>query len=242
MKKDYTKIIFVVDRSGSMGSIVNDVIGGYNKFIADQKALKHGTCDVSFYQFDTEYDAVYENTPIDFVKDLDNTTFVPRGGTALLDAVGRTIDIVGEHLSKMNESDRPDKILFVILTDGEENSSKKFSTEQVKQKIEHQSNVYKWEFTYLGANQNAWATGTSIGIAYNKNLTYAANTSGSYAAFSSLSSNTRMYRSAVKANFDYEASDVVAQAAAGAAINTSVVLDTLAKEKEKAKSSTANKA
>ena len=121
MKKDYTKIVFVVDRSGSMASIAKDIIGGYNKFIADQKALKVGTCDVSFYQFDTTYNAVYENTPIDFVKDLDEKTFVPRGGTALLDAVGRTIENVGKQLSNMNENDRPDKILVVILTDGEEN-------------------------------------------------------------------------------------------------------------------------
>lgn len=231
MKKDYTKIVFVVDRSGSMSSIANDIIGGYNTFIADQKALKHGTCDVSFYQFDTEYDTVYENTPIDFVKELDSKTFVPRGGTALYDAVGRTIENVGKTLASLKEEERPDKILFIILTDGEENSSKLYKSDQVKAMIEHQDTNYKWQFTYIGANQNAWATGQSMGVKYASSLTYNATSGGTKAMFASLNNNTRMYRTNVKATYDYELSDIDAQAAAGTPIDAKSVKDQLLKSK-----------
>jgi len=222
MKKDYTKIVFVVDRSGSMGSIANDVIGGYNKFISDQKALKHGTCDVSFYQFDTLYEAVYENTPIDFVKDLDNKTFVPRGGTALLDAVGTTIKNVGNHLAKLQESERPEKVLVVIITDGEENSSHTYTWDQVKKSVEHQNKVYNWQFTYIGANQDAWSVGANLGIARGASLTYAANSKGSADMFASLSANTATYRSFANASFAYNQKDIDAQKDAGATVTQTV--------------------
>jgi len=224
MKKDYTKIIFIVDRSGSMKTIAKDVIGGYNKFIADQKALKIGTCDVSYYQFDNEYEAVYENTPIDFVKELDEKTFVPRGGTALLDAVGRTIENVGKHLASLSENERPDRVLLVILTDGEENSSRFYNSDRVKQMVQHQQNNYKWEFSYIGANQDAWQTGSSMGIAYASNLTYAANSDGTKSAFSSLSFNVSSYRSSKKSNFSFEKKDIEDQVKAGAVISKDVVI------------------
>jgi uncharacterized protein YegL len=220
MKKDYTKIVFVVDRSGSMASIAKDIIGGYNKFIADQRALKHGICDVSFYQFDTEYETVYENTPIDFVKDLDDKTFVPRGGTALLDAVGQTISKVGKQLSDLSEDQRPEKVLIVVITDGEENSSRTYHREKVKQMVTHQTDVYKWSFTYIGANQDAWNTGGAMGFAATSNLTWANNITGSNNIFSSLNNATSLYRtSAVSSSFSYTLDDVKLQAAAGAAID-----------------------
>ena len=231
MKKDYTKIIFVVDRSGSMESIAKDIIGGYNKFIADQKALNYGTCDVSFYQFDTLYEAVYENTPIAFVKDLDEKTFVPRGGTALYDAVGTTIENVGKTLAALKEEERPDKILFVILTDGGENSSTKFKGSQVKAMLEHQNTIYKWQFTYIGANQDAWATGESLGIRYASNLTYNATKGGTAAMFQSLTNNATLYRTNVKSTYDYELSDIDAQAAEGTPLDASAVKDKLLKSK-----------
>jgi uncharacterized protein YegL len=223
MKKDYTKIVFVVDRSGSMVSIANDIIGGYNKFISDQKALKHGTCDVSFYQFDTLYETVYENTPIDFVKDLDKNTFVPRGGTALLDAVGTTIKNVGNHLGNLQESERPEKVLVVIITDGEENSSHTYTWDQVKKSVEHQTNIYNWQFTYIGANQNAWTVGANLGIAAGASMTYAANSIGTKGAFDSLSSNTATYRSFENASFAYSQKDLDVQKNAGVTTSNTIV-------------------
>jgi len=221
MKKDYTKIVFVVDRSGSMGNIAKDIIGGYNKFIADQKALKHGTCDVSFYQFDNVYEAVYENTPLDFVKDLDGKTYVPRGGTALLDAVGRTIDQVGKQLAALKEEQRPEKVLVVIITDGEENSSNVYNSEKIKQMVTHQTDHYKWAFTYIGANQDAWAVGNSMGINATSNLTWASNSKGTANAFSSLNNATACYRSVSNASYTYTSKDAELQVDAGAAIDLS---------------------
>lgn len=220
MKKDYTKIIFLVDRSGSMSKIASDIIGGYNRYIEDQKALKHGTCDVSFYQFDTEFDTVYENVNINEVKELTDKTFVPRGSTALLDAVGQTVDSVGKHLASLAENERPEKVLFVIITDGEENSSTKFTTEQIKNKIVHQTDVYKWQFVYIGANQDAWNVGSSLGIGGAASLTYAATKLGSTMMFNSLSDNSRIYRTSnVTGSFSFNVNDINAQKSAGVIIS-----------------------
>jgi uncharacterized protein YegL len=198
MKAGYTKIVFVVDRSGSMSSIAKDMEGGFRSFIEDQKKNNFGQCDVSLYQFDTEYDVVFEN------KDIQSEfkyTLVPRGSTAMNDAIGKTINTVGETLSKMNEADRPDRVLFVIVTDGEENASKEFTTKQVKELIDRQSNEYNWTFTYLGANQNAWAVGAAIGISKNAVLNYAANTKGVVSSWGSLNSKVGAFRGSQDAIF-----------------------------------------
>jgi uncharacterized protein YegL len=198
MKAGYTKIVFVVDRSGSMSSIAKDMEGGFRSFIEDQKKNNFGQCDVSLYQFDTEYDVVFEN------KDIQSEfkyTLVPRGSTAMNDAIGKTINTVGETLSKMNEADRPDRVLFVIVTDGEENASKEFTTKQVKELIDRQSNEYNWTFTYLGANQNAWAVGAAIGISKDAVLNYAANAKGVVSSWGSLNSKVGAFRGSQDAIF-----------------------------------------
>jgi hypothetical protein len=209
--------------------IANDVIGGYNKYINDQKNLKFGTCDVSYYQFDNTLETVYENTPIEFVKALDSNTFVPRGGTALLDAVGATIKRVGEQLSGLAEENRPDKVLVVIFTDGEENNSKIYMADAVNKLITHQTDKYKWEFTYIGANQNAWAVGASLGIKGGSNITYAANNIGTKRVFDSLSDQTS-YMRFTKTAFSYSNDDIKKQKDAGASIDTNAVLDVLVKK------------
>ena len=191
MKTGYTKVVFVVDRSGSMSSIAKDMEGGFKSFIEDQKKNNVGQCDVSLYQFDTQYDVVFENR--DIQSEL-KYTLIPRGSTAMNDAIGRTINTVGETLAKMNEADRPDRVLFVIVTDGEENASKEFTTKQVKELIDRQSNEYNWTFTYLGANQDAWAVGAAMGISKDAVLNYAANTSGVLNSWSSLNSKVSAFR------------------------------------------------
>jgi hypothetical protein len=201
MKSGYTKIVFLVDRSGSMRSCVNDMIGGYNTFIQTQKENVVGECSVSFYQFDTEFESVYVNTPIADVKELTGETFVPRGSTALLDSVCRLIDELGVELSALQEDDRPEKVLVVILTDGEENASSKFSAEDVKQRITTQTEVYKWEFLYIGANQNSWNVGQSIGVAGASTINYVSrgkNTPVSSATlWKTLANKTVSYRATV---------------------------------------------
>ncbi len=161
MRQDLTDITVVLDRSGSMHACQSDSEGGLNRFIADQKKLP-GAAVFTLVQFDTEYEFVHRAVPI---RDVPHCPLVPRGNTALLDAVGRAIVETGERLAKTPEKDRPGLVAFVILTDGQENSSREFSLARVREMISHQQDVYKWQFTYLGANQDAFAEAGSLGIA-----------------------------------------------------------------------------
>lgn len=201
MKKGLTKIIFVVDRSGSMQTVAKDMIGGFNSFIKSQKENNIGECRVSFYQFDTVYEKVFENVDVQLVQDLTSETFVPRGGTALLDAMGITINTVGAELLALPEDERPEKVLVVVITDGEENSSKEFKTEQIKSMVQLQTEKYSWQFVYIGANQDAWSVGQSMGINASSSYCYVssgANTkSSNQVMWSTLDSHTSAFRSCV---------------------------------------------
>ena len=162
--KNLTEIICVVDRSGSMAAIKTDAIGGFNQLLEDQKKLKVGRALLTFVQFDHEYEVVHNGKPIEDVPPLTEATYIPRGCTALLDAVGKAIQTVGERLSKTPEDQRPAKVLVVILTDGLENASREYTKQSIKAIIDTQRNQYQWEFVYLGANQDAFAEAQSIGI------------------------------------------------------------------------------
>lgn len=161
MRSDLTDITLVVDRSGSMQSIREDAEGGINSFIERQK-LEPGAALLTLVQFDTEYEFVHSGVPI---QQVTKYTLVPRGSTALLDAMGRAINETGARLAQMPEADRPGLVLFVVVTDGLENSSREFTRERIKQMIEHQQNVYSWQFNYLAANQDAFAEAGNVGIA-----------------------------------------------------------------------------
>ena len=215
MITDYTDISIVLDRSGSMASVRDDTIGGYNTFLSEQKAIL-GPCTLTLVQFDTEYECIYKAVPVQSVTPLDTQTFIPRGGTALLDAIGRTVLETGARLSAMPENDRPGKVLFVILTDGEENSSHEFTIDRIHDMIKHQREVYKWQFVFLGANQDAIATGTSMGVQPDSSLTYAASPMGTAALFDSLAANTRNYRTGQTQDASFSQADRDAQKKAGA--------------------------
>ncbi len=161
MNNNLTDITLVVDRSGSMEAIRADAEGGVNTFLTDQ-AAQPGEALVTLVQFDTSYEFVHRGVP---VKQVPRYQLVPRGGTALLDAVGRAINETGERLSKIAEADRPSLVVFVVMTDGQENSSQEFTKAQIKKMIEHQQSVYNWQFTFLGANQDAFAEAGSMGMA-----------------------------------------------------------------------------
>ena len=161
MRTDLTDITMVIDRSGSMDSIRSDAEGGINTFIDSQKS-EPGEALLTLVQFDTEYEFIHKGVAIASVPKF---KLVPRGSTALLDAVGRAINETGARLAAMEESQRPGLVVFVIVTDGAENSSKEFTREKIREMIEHQQNVYKWQFTFLAANQDAFAEAASMGIA-----------------------------------------------------------------------------
>jgi uncharacterized protein YegL len=139
----------VIDRSGSMSSCWNDVVGGYGSIVKENKSVP-GKCTFTVAAFDTEYKLVEDFTNIQNVEEKLKVN--PRGGTALLDAIGKTIVSVGEKLAKMDEKDRPGKVIMLVQTDGEENSSREFTKDAIKKLIDEHTNVWKWQFQFLGAD------------------------------------------------------------------------------------------
>lgn len=214
MRKGYTHIAMVLDRSGSMLSVCDDTIGGVNSFIAEQKKAP-GEATFTLFLFDHEFQRVYDQMNITGVAPLTSETYQPRGQTALLEAIWRTIDQTGRHLLELNEEERPEKVLIVIITDGQENASaKEYTIEKVNKKIDHQRSVYSWEFVFLGANQDAITSAAKMGIGSASTMTYAANSIGTQSAFASASANTVAYRSTCD-SFSFKEADRVAQVVAG---------------------------
>lgn len=159
-----TEIICVLDRSGSMASIREDAEGALNAFMESQRKFnkEHDQkANVTLVQFDTEIETVWENTPIEQAAMY---KLQPRGWTRLLDAIGQTINNVGKRLSGLPEKERPGKILFVIITDGLENSSKEFKKIQINEMITHQREKYSWQFNFLAANQDAIQEAEMLGM------------------------------------------------------------------------------
>ena len=185
MNNQLTEIICVVDRSGSMASIQNDAIGGFNTFLDEQQKLP-GEAKLTLVLFDHEYDCMLDAVPVQHVQPLTPHTYVPRGSTALFDAVGRTIDSVGARLAATPEADRPGQVLVCILTDGLENASLTYSRDRVRAMVEHQQEQYNWQFHYIAANQDAFAEGAGIGILRENVMPYVADSVGMRNAFSYL--------------------------------------------------------
>lgn len=207
MKKGLTKIVFVIDRSGSMQTVATDMIGGFNRFIKTQKENKVGECIVTLNQFDDIFENVYKNVLVENVEELTDKTYVPRNMTALYDAVGRTIDEVGAELAALPEEERPEKVLVVILTDGLENASNTFKRKDVQEKIKLQTETYKWEFIYIGANQDSWAVGESLGIAGANTINYVSSGKNTKASsdelWNTLGAKAVTYRSCVSAKMSF---------------------------------------
>ena len=168
-----------------------DTIGGFNEFLTKQKAIP-GDAKMTLVQFDNEYEKVYEAVPLKEAKPLDGKTFVPRGSTALLDAIGTTINAQGQRFD--SAKDKPGKVVVAIFTDGEENSSHEFTRDQVFSLIDSQRTKWGWDFYFLGANQDAIKSAAKIGIRANQAITYDASAGGVAAAMSVLSVATQSSR------------------------------------------------
>ncbi len=197
MNTSLTEIAFVLDRSGSMESCAESAIAGFNQFLRDQRALS-GDARLSLILFDDQYEVPYQSIPLSEAAELDTTTFVPRGSTALLDAIGRTIDELGARLAAMPEDDRPAGVIVAILTDGLENASHRYSLRDVSERIARQRDVYKWHFLFLGANQDAIATAASMSIDHNMSAMYCASVDGFQNTMKSISRKTSALRMAMK--------------------------------------------
>ena len=161
MKSNLLHICFVLDESGSMYNSVNDVIGGFQKLIDEQKGEKKGECIISLYRFSDTVKKDYIGKPVDEVSKL---IYSPGGCTAMNDGVGTAIDEIGKWLSDMDESERPSKNMIVIMTDGQENASKEYNFDTVKAKIKHQEEKYSWTFVYMGTNLQDLKDANRLGI------------------------------------------------------------------------------
>jgi hypothetical protein len=193
-KENFTSINVIIDQSGSMLGLSKDTIGGFNTFLAEQK-LVPGDAHFTLCVFNHDYRLVHDCAPLGGIPDLDSKTYRPSGNTALLDAMGATIDEVGRKLAALPEEERPSKVIFLIMTDGEENSSRRYNAAQVREMVTHQREKYQWEFVFMGANIDAISAGTSLGVTATNSVNYVASAAGTHELYGSVSRSLGSYRS-----------------------------------------------
>ena len=176
-KINRTELVFILDRSGSMSGLEADTIGGYNSLIEKQKK-EEGECRLTTVLFDDRYELLHDRVNLKDVSPITEREYWVRGSTALLDAVGMTIQRIGSAQKYGLPHHRADKVLFVITTDGMENASREYNYARVREMIERQKEKYGWEFLFLGANIDAVATAAQFGIAPTRAANYHADSRG----------------------------------------------------------------
>lgn len=163
MKQGLTEVVFILDMSGSMESLTQDTIGGFNSLIKKQKE-EPGEAVISTVLFNETSTVLYDRVPLDKIEPMTNKQYVADGGTALLDAIGGAIHHIGNVQKYARDEDRPEKTLFVITTDGMENSSRTYSLKKVKEMVERQKSRFNWEFIFIGSNIDAINVAGQFGI------------------------------------------------------------------------------
>ena len=194
MKKGLTELVFILDRSGSMAGLEQDTIGGFNAMIEKQKK-EEGTALVSTVLFDTECTVVHDRVDIRHMESMTEKQYFVRGCTALLDAIGGAIHHIGNVHKYAREEDRPEHTLFIITTDGMENASRKYSADDIRQKIHRQKEKYGWEFLFLGANIDAVETAGRIGIEKDRSANFHSDSKGTQLNYQVLSQTVAAVRS-----------------------------------------------
>lgn len=176
-----TELTLILDRSGSMQSIADDAIGGFNTFIEAQRR-EPDPARFSLVLFDDQYEVPWKSVPLVEVPLLTRKTFVPRGSTALLDAIGRTLKKMSESFARRKPADRPDKVIVAILTDGQENASRTYSQLHIADLIAAKR-ALGWEFVFLAANQDAIASAAALNIPREDAATFVSDSAGTGAVF-----------------------------------------------------------
>jgi len=177
MKKGLTEIVFIIDRSGSMAGLEADTIGGYNSMLAKQKT-EEGEAIISTVLFDSETEVLHDRENIKDIGQITDKEYFVRGTTALLDAVGGAIHHIGNVHKYARDEDRPEKTLFIITTDGMENSSRRYTYEKVKKMVERKKKKYHWEFVFLGANIDAIEVAGRFGVSKQRAVRYESDSAG----------------------------------------------------------------
>ena len=193
MKKGLTEMVFILDRSGSMGGLEKDTIGGFNSLIEKQKK-EEGEAYVSTVLFDNDVEVLYDRIPLNKIEPMNEKQYYVRGCTALLDALGGAIHHIGNIHKYAREEDVPEHTIFVITTDGMENASHEYTRKKVKEMVEKQQKKYGWEFVFLGANIDAISTAESYGIPQYMAAEYEADSRGTEKMFKCVSEKVAMCR------------------------------------------------
>lgn len=186
MKKGLTEIVFILDRSGSMSGLEQDTIGGYNSLLRKQQS-EEGEAIISTVLFDDQTEVLHDRVKLDDIKPMTENEYYVRGCTALLDAVGGAIHHIGNVHKYARKEDVPEKTLFIITTDGMENSSRRYSYEKVKHMIERQKAKFGWEFLFLGANIDAIEVAGRFGIQPERAVNYNCDSAGTAVNYRALS-------------------------------------------------------
>jgi uncharacterized protein YegL len=193
MKKGLTELVFILDRSGSMSGLEKDTIGGFNAMLEKQKAVD-GECLITTVLFDNRYELLHDRIDIRAVSPISEKEYSVGGSTALLDAIGKTVDKISNAQRHTADRYRAENVMFVIITDGEENSSHAYSSDKVKALIGRQKEKYGWEFIFLGANTDAVETAGRFGIAPDRAQNYHADHAGVELNFRVMSEAVSAYR------------------------------------------------
>ena len=194
MKNNLTELVFILDRSGSMSGLERDTIGGFNAMIEKQKK-QDGECVVSTVLFNNDSQVIHDRVPLDKIEPMTERDYYVSGGTALIDAIGGAIHHIGNVHKYARPEDVPENTIFIITTDGQENSSHRYSSSRVKHMIERQKAKFGWEFLFIGANIDAVETAKRYGIEQDRAVNYHADPQGTSIVYESVSKavcNVRM--------------------------------------------------
>ncbi len=186
MSKGLTEIIYILDRSGSMGGLEEDTIGGFNSMMEQQKKTGEKAL-VSTVLFDDTCEVIHDRVPIDKIEKMTSEQYYVRGCTALLDAVGGAIHHIGNVHKYAREEDRPEKTIVVITTDGMENASRNYSRSKIQKMVKRQQNKYGWEFIFIGANIDAYAEAQKYGIRKERAVNYVSDEIGTANVYAGVS-------------------------------------------------------
>ncbi len=193
MKKNLTELVFILDKSGSMGGLEKDTIGGYNSMLEQQRKVE-GECIITTVLFDNHYELLHDRIDLRAVKPITDKEYFVGGSTALLDAIGQSVDKIGTAQKNTAEDYRAEKVMFVIITDGEENASRRYSAAQVKSMIARQKERFGWEFIFLGANIDAVETAGRFGIDADRAVDYVPDSEGTELNFRMMSQTVAAFR------------------------------------------------